>query len=64
MDERFRYVQIYTGDTLEPVDRRRRGVAIEPMTCAANALRSGADVIRLDPGESWDGSWGISPSHD
>jgi aldose 1-epimerase len=64
MDGGFRYVQIYTGDTLEPVERRRRGVAIEPMTCPANAFRTGTDVIRLDPGEIWSGAWGISPSHD
>jgi galactose mutarotase-like enzyme len=64
MDDGFRYVQIYTGDTLEPVERRRRGIAIEPMTCPANAFRSGTDLIRLEPGASWRGSWGVSPSHD
>ncbi|MDQ1630417.1 MAG: aldose 1-epimerase, partial [Frankiaceae bacterium] len=37
MDETFGYVQVFTGDTL-PQDRRRRGVAIEPMTAPANAL--------------------------
>jgi len=63
MDEGFRYVQVYTGDTLEPVERRRRGVAIEPMTCPANALRTGTDLIRLEPGEAWSGSWAVSPSH-
>jgi aldose 1-epimerase len=60
MDEGFRYVQVYTGDTLEPVERRRRGIAIEPMTCPANAFRTGTDVIRLEPGGSWRGRWGIS----
>jgi aldose 1-epimerase len=59
MDPSFRYVQVYTGDTLQPEERRRRGVAIEPMTCPANALRTGEDVIRLAPGASWRGSWGI-----
>jgi aldose 1-epimerase len=59
MDEAFRYVQVYTGDTLEPVERRRRGVAIEPMTCPANALRTGTDLIRLEPGATWRGNWGI-----
>jgi aldose 1-epimerase len=61
MDTSFRYVQIYTGDTLEPVERRRRGVAIEPMTCPANALRTGDDLIRLAPGAAWRGTWGIEP---
>lgn len=32
-DEAFGYVQAYTGDTLEPVARRRRAIAVEPMTC-------------------------------
>jgi aldose 1-epimerase len=56
----FDYLMIYTGDTLEPVLRRRRGIAIEPMTCPANALATGAGVIRLQPGGSWSGSWGIT----
>jgi aldose 1-epimerase len=59
MAEGFRYVMVYTGDTLEPVDRRRRGIAIEPMTCPPNALRTGTDLIRLDPGSSWTSRWGI-----
>ena len=59
MAEGFRYVMAYTGDTLEPVERRRRGIAIEPMTCPPNALRTGTDLIRLDPGSSWTSRWGI-----
>jgi aldose 1-epimerase len=55
----FDYLMIYTGDTLEPVLRRRRGIAIEPMTCPPNALATGAGVIRLQPGGSWTGTWGI-----
>ena len=60
MDEGFGYVQVYTGDTLEPPDRRRRGIAIEPMTCPPNALRTGTDLIRLEPGASWRADWGIN----
>jgi aldose 1-epimerase len=55
----FDYLMVYTGDTLEPVLRRRRGIAIEPMTCPPNALRTGSGVIRLQPEGSWTGSWGI-----
>jgi aldose 1-epimerase len=58
--EAFGYLQVYTGDTLEPASRRRQAVAIEPMTCPPNALASGVDVIRLEPGVSWSGSWGIA----
>jgi aldose 1-epimerase len=60
MEEDFRYVMVYTGDTLEPESRRRRGIAIEPMTCPPNALRTGTDLIRLAPGGSWTADWGIS----
>jgi aldose 1-epimerase len=52
---------VYTGDTLEPADRRRTGIAIEPMTCPPNAFRTGVDLIELEPGATWRGTWGISP---
>jgi aldose 1-epimerase len=60
-DASFRYLQAYTGDTLEPASRRRQGVAVEPMTCPPNAFASGVDVIRLEPNAAWSGTWGISP---
>jgi aldose 1-epimerase len=59
-DDAFGYLQVYTGDTLEPASRRRQAVAIEPMTCPPNAFASGVDVIRLEPGASWSGAWGIA----
>jgi aldose 1-epimerase len=61
MDEHFGYVMIFTGDTLEPASRRRGSIAVEPMTCPPDALRSGVDVIRLEPGASWAGRWGVNP---
>jgi len=60
-DPAFRYLMVYTGDTLEPAERRRAGIAIEPMTCPPNAFRTGVDLIELEPGATWRGSWGISP---
>jgi aldose 1-epimerase len=60
MDEDYRYVMVYTGDTLEPASRRRQGIAIEPMTCPPNAFRTGTDVIRLEPLASWSADWGIT----
>jgi aldose 1-epimerase len=60
MEEEFRYVMVYTGDTLEPATRRRRGIAIEPMTCPPNAFRTGNDLIRLEPQASWRADWGIN----
>src|SRR5262245_13984806 len=58
--EGFGYVQAYTGDTLDPVSRRRRAIAVEPMTCPPNAFATGRDLIALDPGGSWSAAWGIA----
>jgi aldose 1-epimerase len=52
---------VYTGDTLPEIPRRRRAVAIEPMTCPPNALRTGKDVIDLQPDQEWSALWGIVP---
>jgi galactose mutarotase-like enzyme len=60
-DRGFPYLMVYSGDTLGEVSRRRRAVAIEPMTCPPNALRTGQDVIALQPGQEWTATWGISP---
>lgn len=57
-DESYSLVQLYTGDTLAP-ERRRRGLGAEPMTCPPNALQTGEDIVRLEPGESHMGRWGV-----
>ena len=57
-DASFSWFQLFSGDTL-PDDQRRRGLAVEPMTCPPDALRSGTDLVVLEPGGSWSGSWGI-----
>jgi galactose mutarotase-like enzyme len=59
MDERFSHLMCYTGDTLSNHDERRRALAIEPMTCAPDALRSGRGLIVLEPGQHWEGTWGV-----
>jgi aldose 1-epimerase len=61
-DRAFTHLMVYTGDTLTPAWRRRQGIAIEPMTCPPNAFRSGVDIIGLDPGVPWSGTWGLDPS--
>lgn len=60
LDESYRYVQLFTGDPLPDVNRR--SLAVEPMTCPANAFRTGEDLVRLEPGESHTSAWGIVPS--
>jgi aldose 1-epimerase len=52
----LRWLQVFTADTLAEPDRRR-AVAIEPMSCPPNALRTGTDLVRLEPGERWQGWW-------
>jgi aldose 1-epimerase len=57
VDESYRFVETYTGDTLRP-GRARHGLGTEPMTCAPNALASGDGLLRLQPGESVTSAWG------
>lgn len=57
-DEKFKYWQVFSGDTLHG-ERHRRSVAVEPMTCPPDAFRSGRDLIVLAPGETWTTAWGI-----
>lgn len=59
MDERFRFVQVYTGDTLPDPARRRGGVAIEPLTCAPDAFNSGDGLVVLAPGGSFSARCGL-----
>lgn len=58
-DESWPYLMVFTGDPLPDV--ARRSVAVEPMTCAPNAFRSGAGLVVLEPGETHSGVWGIAP---
>jgi aldose 1-epimerase len=60
MDPAYTHVMIFTGDTVTPANRRRRGLGIEPMTCPPNAFRSGAGVRVLEPGETFAAAWGIT----
>lgn len=58
VDEHYPFLEAYSGDTLAPT-RRRRGLGLEPMSCAPNAFRSGDGLLRLAPGESTSMSWGV-----
>jgi aldose 1-epimerase len=60
MDGSYPFVMLFTGDTL-PAGVRRRGLAVEPMSCAPNALQSGDGLVRLEPGARHTARWGISP---
>lgn len=52
----FGWAQVFTPADLVG---RGRAIAIEPMTCPADALNSRTDLVELEPGEVWRGSWGI-----
>ncbi|MBP2586745.1 carbohydrate kinase (thermoresistant glucokinase family) [Streptomyces sp. PvR006] len=61
LGEGTRWVQVYTGDTLAEPERRRRGVAVEPMSCPPDAFRSGTDLTVLQPGTTHVLRWGLIP---
>lgn len=56
-DASFAAWQVCTGDGIPRIDRR--GVAAEPMTCVADAFRTGEDLVRLAPGERHHVAWGL-----
>ena len=56
--EGYRWLQVFTGDPLGP-DRRRKALAVEPMTCPPNAFVTGDDLLVLEPGEAVTHTWGI-----
>ena len=60
VDGAYGYLMLFTGDTLAP-GARRRGLAVEPMTCAPNAFQSGEGLVVLQPGASHTARWGITP---
>jgi aldose 1-epimerase len=62
VDGSYPYLMLFTGDTLRDV-HRRRSLAVEPMTCPPNAFRTEVALIKLDPGSSFTGTWGIIPRH-
>lgn len=57
-DRAYSVIQLYSGDTLAP-PRRRLALAAEPMTCPPNALQSGEGIVRLAPGQTHSGRWGV-----
>ncbi len=57
-DAGFGWIQLYNGGA---TGRVGRSVGIVPMTCPPDAFRSGTDVLTLEPGQRWRGSWGVRP---
>lgn len=61
LDDAYAYVMVFSGDTLAPAVRRR-GLAVEPMSCAPNALQTREGLLSIDPGASHFSRWGLSAS--
>ena len=60
-DRAFGYLMLFTGDTLADPARRRQALAVEPMTCPPDMLRSGDGRVVLEPGATLTGTWGVIP---
>ena len=58
VDQAYPYLMLFSGDPLPKL--RRRSLAVEPMTCPPNAFRTGDGLIRLEPGASFTGTWGMA----
>ena len=61
VDRNYTHLMVYTGDTLADEDRRRQGLAVEPMTGAPDLLNNHDGLRILDPGVTFEASWGIDP---
>ena len=60
MDASFGHVVLYTGEALPPA-HRRTSLAIEPMTCATDALNHPEwGLTRLPPHETHTATWGVN----
>ena len=57
-DAAFGYVQVFTHENL---GGGPPAIAVEPMTCPANAFNTGIGLLVLKPGGAWTGTWGITP---
>ncbi|HRA50561.1 aldose 1-epimerase family protein [Actinotalea sp.] len=60
MDESMDTWQVCSGNHLGAVDWRRTGLAAEPMSCIADAFRTGERLIRLEPGATHEVTWGAA----
>jgi len=60
MDGAAKAWQVCTGNHVRPASTQRSGVAIEPMSCIADAFRTGDMLVTLEPGESHTLEWGMA----
>lgn len=53
------YLQVFSGDTLADPAKRRSGLAVEAMSCPANAFVDGTNLVVLGPAEDHEMTWGV-----
>jgi aldose 1-epimerase len=58
-DDSFPYLQVFTTRAFPRGTGAVTAIAIEPMTAPANAFNSGQSLRWVEPGETWQASWGI-----
>ena len=58
-DHGYPFLQAYTADHDGPTGARR-ALAVEPMTCPADAFRTGDHLLRLTPGTTATATWGLT----
>lgn len=59
-DASWGWLQIFLTPDYPSPDGPVWALALEPMTAPPNALKTGEDLIWLEPGQTWQGMWGIS----
>ncbi len=59
MDSTHPFLQIFSGDTLHGA-AKRRGLAIEPYTCAPDAFNNSLGLRTLQPGKIFSSLWRVS----
>ena len=58
-DDDWEYLQVFTTNIYPGPDGPKTAIAVEPMTAPPDALNSGLGLRWLEPGELWEGSWGL-----
>jgi aldose 1-epimerase len=58
-DGAFGWVQVFTDKGEDQGVDGVRGVAVEPLSCPADAFNSGEGLVVLEPGQQWSGQWGL-----
>ena len=56
------WTQVFTAKGKDTGVDGVRGIAVEPMSCPANAFNTGDGLVVLAPGDSWSARWGIEPT--